>query len=295
MPLFYYRVAGFCLAIDCPIQGLESFVMVRPDSSVPFTSPRPQRLQLHEDHLIHDDEAWVGNAMRRVRCWFDGRGYEIDIDGIGRFSIAADGGEITLLQRESGADDGILVEALLGPALILALAIGGVFCLHASAVTLGNGVILFVGDSGAGKSTMASLLQNTGAGISRMTDDISPLVRREERFDLLSDFPQLKLVASQQNALLESSLAEITAIYQLDRVPLDKASIPRFSRQRLRGIDAFRVLVGQSVASRLFSPELLRIHTRQVAALCEAVPIYRLSYPSGVEHAAAVRNFLLSH
>ncbi len=165
------------------------------DAAASVRSNHVLRRAADNGKLIYDDDAWIGAATRRVRCWCGGSMYEIRIAGIGSFSVSSDGHEIFLLEKANGLDDDVIIEVALGPALVLALAIRGVFCLHASAVKLGDGAVLFLGESAAGKSTLAEMLEDHGAGLIRVTDDISPLKYGKDRFELLPDFPQLKLTA----------------------------------------------------------------------------------------------------
>ena len=264
------------------------------DAAASVRSNHALRRAADNGKLIYDDEAWVGAATRRVRSWCDGSTYEIRIAGIGSFSVSGDGCEINLLDKADCLDDGVIIEAALGPALVLALALRGVFCLHASAVTLGDGAVLFLGESAAGKSTLAEMLEDDGTGLIRVTDDISPLKYGEDHFELLPDFPQLKLTASEQCVRRDQNTAlTVNAIYGLNRVPSGKTEDTRVFRQQLGPADSFTKLVGQSVASRIFDNDLLSRHTRQIAKLTNLVPVYELTYPSGTMHFDSVREFVL--
>ena len=200
-----------------------------------------------------------------------------------------------MIERKERTDDGVVVEAVLGPVLITALATRDVFCLHASAVTLGDGAVLFIGESGEGKSTLARCLPASGSGITRVTDDISPVRGRAGRFEVLPDFPQLKLPAVEQTAWRKwpGGLAA-NAIYRLNRHEPGGAGDRGPSRSRLGPAESFSMLTGQGVASRLFTDELLRRHARWTAGLVEKVPVYELTYPAGEEFFPAIREFLIA-
>ena len=87
---------------------------------------------------------------------------------------------------------------LFGPVLILALARLGVYCLHASAFRDGDTATVFVGHSGAGKSSLARAVFNR-AGAQRLCDDITPIELRAGKLYVLPQFPQLKLSIADQN------------------------------------------------------------------------------------------------
>lgn len=288
-----YRIAGRRLAVDRPVAQLEGFCIAAGSVSA-FPSASTRERAADNGKLIHDGTAWVGNATRRVQSWFNGSAYEIRITGIGSFSVSGDGREIFLLEQAGYLEDAVLIEAALGPALVLAMAIGSVFCLHASAIVLGDGVVLFLGESGAGKSTLAEKMQDVGAGITRLTDDISPLRCDQDRFELQPDFPQLKISASEQyTGHPHHPSLTVNSIYTLIRIGDGKEQTPQAARRRLGPADSFSKLIGQSVASRIFEPDLLGRHTRQIAKLTNLVPVYELSYPNGTEKIDTVREFLL--
>jgi hypothetical protein len=287
-------VAGHRLLVDTAIGELEAF---RWDPPARTAMPPPQasyRGNGKAQGPIFDGEAWLGNAVRRVRSWSDHRAQQVQVAGVARISIASDGSAIRVLDREEGASWALLIEAVLGPALVLALACGGVFCLHASAVTVGEQAVLFLGDSGAGKSTLARLLAEQGDLMARVSDDVSPVMRAPDgKFHLLTGFPQLKLAASDQYDWRRRTSIEIGAIVQLDRRSPGASSDASIVLRQLGGTTAFRVLGAQSIASRLFPPWLLRLHTYLMAQLAQKLPIWQLTYPSGEQYIGDVSTGLL--
>jgi hypothetical protein len=66
-----------------------------------------------------------------------------------------------------------------------------VTCLHASAVSIGDRSVAFVGSAGAGKSTTAAALALEAYGI--ISDDIVALAEREGTFFVLPAYPYLCL------------------------------------------------------------------------------------------------------
>ncbi|HRC85019.1 MAG TPA: hypothetical protein PK413_05365 [Thermoanaerobaculia bacterium] len=60
----------------------------------------------------------------------------------------------------------------------------------------------------------------------------------------------------------------------------------------LAGSEAVATLVEHTMVGRLFPPALLAAHLDWAAQVASAVPVYRLSYPNGLEHLGALRQAL---
>jgi hypothetical protein len=134
---------------------------------------------------------------------------------------------------------------LFGPALILALARRGIYCLHASSIEQGGQASVIVGDSGAGKSSFARELQEAGL-VRRLTDDISPITLDQGSSLLLPFFPQLKLAQSPPDLPEQVPLAGLIA---LRAAVGDQAA----SCEALDAPATYFKLLRHTVASRLFS------------------------------------------
>jgi hypothetical protein len=80
---------------------------------------------------------------------------------------------------------------LLGPVLGLLLRLRGVTCLHASAVSIDNRCVAFVGEEGAGKSTTAAAFAREGRAV--ISDDVVALVEGREGFLVMPAYPHLCL------------------------------------------------------------------------------------------------------
>jgi hypothetical protein len=104
-------------------------------------------------------DAQAGGRADDVRLRFD---------GVGCFRARA-GREIDVA-LEPGVDPAIARYHLMRPALGLVLHQRGWLVLHASAVSAGEGALVFVGDSGRGKSSLAAALERTGHSI--LADDL---------------------------------------------------------------------------------------------------------------------------
>jgi hypothetical protein len=92
---------------------------------------------------------------------------------------------------------------LLGPVLGLVLRLRGVTCLHASAVSIEDRSVAFVGSAGAGKSTTAAAFARQGYGV--ITDDIVALLERGASFHVMPAYPHLSLWPDSVKTLYGSS------------------------------------------------------------------------------------------
>jgi hypothetical protein len=72
--------------------------------------------------------------------------------------------------RQTDADEGLVSVLITGLLMSVVLVLRGHLVLHASAVQVGDGAVAFVGSSGMGKSTLATLLCAAGAPL--VTDDV---------------------------------------------------------------------------------------------------------------------------
>lgn len=108
--------------------------------------------------------------------------------GVGSFLVR--GGRDVVVDPFPGLDEKTIRLFVLGPVLAVLLRQRGQLSLHASAVAVADEAILFLGDAGWGKSTMAAALHARGHGL--VTDDVA-VVRVEEGPMLFPGFPQLKL------------------------------------------------------------------------------------------------------
>lgn len=134
----------------------------------------------------HFDRAWTPrNAVRAGKVsWDDGGlcltidadpdlGYRVWTDGVGRYRVSSNGrrltcapGDLTMWEWQ---------RFLLAQLLPLAAALRGYEVLHASAVQIGNRGVALVGNTGAGKTSLAINLVLQGAGF--LADDVLVLER----------------------------------------------------------------------------------------------------------------------
>ena len=279
-----YRFAGedFLLAGDWLL--LSSFVReVGSQRSSSMPAPRSPFRELR-----YYGPATLAGQAPLLTCLQGDDGYLLRSSPGASLWVSADGSVIA--QRET-ADDAIVSvssELLFGPAMLLALALHGIFALHASAVRWGDRVVAFVGHSGAGKSTLASLLHEPTAGFERVADDILPFALADGIPVARPSFPQLKLTTDQQWGPSRPESLPLAAVYRL--ATPSAAGSPRVVC--LRGGDALAALAAHSVASALFGPDLLRRHLEALATTVEGVRVADLHYPRSPDVGPQVRQLI---
>lgn len=158
---------------------------------------------------------------------------------------------------------------LLGPVLILNLAMNKVFCLHASAFLLKGKVFILMGNSGTGKSTIARFMNNH-AKVQRIADDMLPLKIVDGNLTVLPNFPQLKLATNEQyngDAIVTET---ILLFAQKSKNETELTSIDSF--------DAIKSLIRHSVATKLFAKGELQNHLSFCHQASSKVKSYRLNY-----------------
>lgn len=285
-----YRIAARRLVTDLGLVPLRPFLTA--NAGPPGTSPpRPVRSGgMRGSEVIYRGPGWVGGGMREVECCAGPSGIQLRIRHIGLTSIADDGGSIEVDELDPGCDDEQLAAAVLGPALVLALARQDVWCLHASAVEMEGRAILFLGRSGAGKSTLAHRLASNGVVSRRLADDVVPVAVAGGTLWCLPHFPQLKLGATEQAGADVPERMPVGAVYCLEEAEDDCGGRAEELTQR----SAVGVLVQRTVAARLFDKQLLKRHLGFCAAAAAAVSMQRVAYPLRPDSVAAVSELLMA-
>lgn len=215
---------------------------------------------------------------------------------------------------------------LLGPGCAFWLERQGIPVLHASAVALDQGAVVFLSSSKGGKSTLAAMLMQ--AGYPLLTDDVLPIrhiagrqtadafwgqpgyptmrMWPAEAQHFLGGYETLELVhpeLSKRRVLVGedgfgtfcAAPRSLTAIYLPERH--DTATWSNtVNITLLSPRDAVIALVQHSFVPRIaqavgLQPKRLDFFARLIAR----VPVYRLQYPSGFAYLPYVRDALLEH
>lgn len=224
----------------------------------------------------------------------------ICIDRELEFSVS---GESIQFWRRSGVSDATVLDYL-GPAFCLCIEFLGCPVLHGSAVQSNDGAIVFVGESGAGKSTMASAFW--AAGHEVLVDDASVIVPLGRRFGVRTAFDHLRLwpdsvthffgspsdwpVVDPRAAKRRIRPAPSTPSRSVDEPLVAIIALDRQERrvtpvlQPLVGQQALRLLVAQSYCRQ--TVEAAGLQPRRLSVLAQiaaTVPVLQLSYGGGLD------------
>ncbi len=215
----------------------------------------------------------MAGVHRPVEAWLTADGPRVHIGGLADIHVTNDGTAVIVDATEPDAAPHVVQECLVGPALILALAYRGVFCLHAAAINAGARAIALCGESGTGKSTLAASFPDA----ARLADDILPIQIQGPRVRAYTDYPQFKLGGEPPVAARARSATNLDALWLLTpRQPtgaVDVETRPSTSRE------AALALVRHTVAAKLFPPALLAQHLRFCIAVAERIPAGTIDYP----------------
>jgi len=221
----------------------------------------------------------------------DERAYPRDI---GAFHIR-DGREI-IADLLPNADTGMVRTLLAGRLMGYLLRQRGYLALHASAVEIDGKAALFLGESGAGKSTTAAAFYSRGHSV--LADDVAAVCFAKGGVELLPAWPGFRLLDDSRKAIGGEALpADFQAdkyLYRL-RGSVNAGAVPIGRIYFLDYNSDGQTRVHSSVLSGLAAVALLNAHSllrswradarlRQVnldraAAVAAAAPAYRLARP----------------
>lgn len=268
-----HHIAGCHLLTDRPIRELEPFRAPQP--VVVSTVPElPSALHdTSRGTLVYRGQGMVAGKEREITCTSAPGGVLLHVQGLGPYWIDSDGRRAARL-HDSGNPTEQEIETVLGPVLVLALALQATFCLHASAIAVGDGAIGFCGSSGSGKSTLAlEIERRTGLAWRRLADDILPVSLGPVGPVALPHFPQLKLPPEGQPGLERPARMPLVALFLID------GASEEVRVDVLQPRDAMLAMVGQTVASRLFDSSLSAIHMAFCTRASGELTVAKVSYP----------------
>jgi len=302
----YHLAHRQAVSVDRRLPILELFLAqsdLPPEPPPSTIQSRPGKLSAAGKAIAttYNGTAWLGGAQRHIRARSGDLGYLLSVEGSGEFEIHTSG---EIVHRGAGENPPatepateqatmLATEVVLGPALLLQLAWRGRFALHASALCRHGQAIAFIGDSGAGKSTVAASHaqgDNARSDWHRLADDILPVVwppndtanstgdALHGKIHVAPHFPQLKLPVNQQYPRSAPPLRPLSAVYLLIPPPAN-GSLKGPRIEALSRKEALLIMVRHTVASKLFDARLQALLFAALARASTELPVYRLLYP----------------
>ncbi len=270
---FSYKICNCIINADKKISALSAFKVKQ--------AQYPQKgnsCEHAEDNpvprLLFKGSSWLAGQNRELSCTQTTEGFLIEVPPVTSFLVETHQPRISQLHdSDNQVSNAIFEEILLGPPLMLSLAVHQRFALHASAVRINDKSVLFVGESGSGKSTLARWLGEISP-CERLADDIAVIEHDEKQFRLCPDFLQMKLAGHQQHA--NSPAIELAAVVVINRKQDSEIKL-----NRLNALTSIQALVNHSVAAQLFDKPLAKRHLAFMSELTRDVPVYKLAYPDG--------------
>jgi hypothetical protein len=278
------------------------------------------RSELREDVLwIHswlDEDGAISMSLAREMDEEGAEYFRFRIFEICDFLIFLATGDLEI-EAHADVDNETIEHLLIDQVLPRLLAHQGNLVVHASVVELSTGVALFVGKSGWGKSTLASILDQ--AGHSVLSDDCAVLQMDETGSVVaIPTYPSLRLfddsiegvfretpatirVASysdKQRVRLgrqrdDTKKADVLSIYVLDDPNLGQVSA--ISIQPVPTARACMALVENSFRLDVSSRQQSAAIFRQAAAISRTIPAYSLQYPRNYSNNATLAQALAYH
>jgi len=205
---------------------------------------------------------------------------------------------------------------LLDQVLPRCLAHQGKIMLHASAVQLEQGLLLFIGDSGVGKSTLAGDFHQAGqpvvsddclwvkenkdqilavpsyGGLRLWEDSLSVLFAAEQDTHSMAHYSTKKRVPLNENELLRFGrgipVLAVIVISPPGQTPVSEVILDQLSRR-----EAFIAMMKQTFQLNLMDLERMACHVQALGRIVPRLPSFRLSMPRDYDLLPVVRQKIL--
>lgn len=243
----------------------------------------------------------------------DGSSY-VGLRGVGEILVSPDGRVLACHRSGESTSESFNVY-LLTRALSFALVKRGFEPLHATAVGIDGKAVLFLGDCGLGKSTLAAAFLQ--AGYPLLTDDLLVLYQRHPALLAYPGSPRIKLFPEVAGALLGDSVTRVPmnpythklivslpesqvcthalpvgAIYAL--VPASEVRGTDVSLSTMSRRQAFLTLLANTFNRAILDSARLRRQFEITQTLANTLSIKKLSYPRSLDRFPAVLDAVVS-
>lgn len=283
----YYHLVGADISFPGRVDELDIFGVDDRNnfSSLPLSYTPPPTLPVRAKN-------WMDGEERDLEAWRAPPGILLRTSGGSDFYITPDGMAIERINEDAVKQDlfprltNLDRSILLGPALILSVALRSIWSLHASAVIYKENVIVFLGESGHGKSTLAAYLSQ-GKDWRLVADDILPVQIGSNGVNVLPHFPQLKLPMDAQPGVDLPERLPLKYICVLTHA--EAGQMPEL--QKLSTAQTVQSLLSHIAGTRLFDSSLLAKHLDFSAQVGKQTPAYRLIHPHRRDTLPLVKGF----
>ena len=257
---------------------------------------------------------WVlSDGTPSTQFYRDGSGYLLRFPGLADYQVSADGRDVFCCPVP-GVSDETTRHLYLNQVLPLALSRQEKLVFHASAVDVGGAAVVFAGESGRGKSTLAASFATSGSPF--LTDDGLVIEERAAEYWVAPSHPSIRLWDDSRQALvrLGAPTAEPvpftskTRFLAGDEIPfcneprplrrvyfLGDATSPRVSIEQVSRSDALIELVKHSFLLDIQARELIAAHFDRLSRLVAPGIYFKLDYPRTYESLPDVRRAVLEH
>lgn len=293
-----YRYSAFGLEIASPFALpalLPSAVTAEPDVTIRISriSPKP-------DGHSEIGRLVINTPAGPIFYWRDVANFHIE------------NGSIIHVHPLKDATESGIAEPLTGVVLGALLHERGIFCLHASAIVTNGRAVAFVGDKGAGKTTLTASLLAVGCDL--VTDDILAFLSTNDSHGypvVIPSFPQLKLSKNSSVALGFNfdDLSEISrrsekravrdpSVFFTRPAPLSTLYVlsegPILECNKVGLKDALLNVIQHSYATRILGPSAnTKNHFLAMQHLIQNVRTVHLRRPKNIDRLSEIANFVL--
>ncbi len=183
--------------------------------------------------------------------------YYISFDGVARFQIDFADKVVTIFDIADDATSEALAHLLNDHVAPRILAGAGELVIHASAVEIDGHLAVFLGETGAGKSTLAASLHSAGHRL--VGDDAIILATSSDTVTGQSVYPSLRLYRESISAVLGDRVESVPMAHYSDKQRLNLPALQEFDGEPIR-VGAFFFLIEDpsedGVAAHAIAPAL---------------------------------------
>lgn len=305
-----YRI--FDISLDCDIHLQELPKSDGADRIISIQLGSEDLMEKGDLHWLHEWQDSNGEVI--IMCAKINSNYLLRFPNLMDFLISLSGDKIIYLPAP-GVPEETIRHLILDQVIPRVLGQLGNIVLHASAVQIPSGpVIVFLGETGWGKSTLASSYYDSGSRL--ITDDCLLIRLIHNSIYCIPNYLGLRLYPDSTEAIFKTNkqfmsvshysskkrliLHEMDDVDLYESVPVsaifllsdpDNHDSDDISVERIYGADELMSLIEQSFLLDVTDKQLIKRQFRTASEIIEVSPVlYRLSYPRKYEMLEEVRN-----